>query len=70
MIKVLKQTPITVEGKDCYLQLLHDNSIWVEDACEYCCFRDWNDWAGTGDFCSQVHGCDIFSPTYFKITDL
>ena len=28
MIKVLKQTPITVEGKAFCLQLLHDDTIY------------------------------------------
>lgn len=70
MIKVIKETPITVRGKDYNLQLLHDDCIWTEDACDYCYWRDWNDWEGIGAYCSDVHGCIIMEPTYFKLTDL
>lgn len=70
MIKVLKETPITVEGKDYCLQLLHDDTLLVTDACDYCYYRDWFDVAGIGASCVEVHGCLGLEPTYFKLTDL
>lgn len=70
MIKVLKETPITVEGKDYCLQLLYDDSLWVSDACDYCYYRDWFDVDGIVAGCVEVHGCLGLQPTYFKLTDL
>ena len=69
MINVLKETTITVKGKEYCLQLLHDDTICCEDACDYCYYRDWNNWGDCGAYCSDVHGCDVFKPTYFKLTD-
>lgn len=70
MIKVLKETPITVEGRDFCLQLLHDDVLWCQDTCDYCYYRDWNGWDECCASCADVHGCDPYAPTYFKLTDL
>lgn len=70
MIIVLKETPITVEGRDFCLQLILDDAIWVEDACDYCYYCDWNDCEECCASCSEVHGCNPLAPTYFKLTDL
>lgn len=70
MIKVLKETPITAFGRDCMEQLVHDDTIWCADACDYCYYRDWNGWEDCGASCCEVHGCHINEPTYFKLIDL
>lgn len=70
MIKVLNETPITVNGKDYCLQLLHDDAIWCQDACDYCYYRDWANWSECGASCCEVHRCHPLEPTYFKLTDL
>lgn len=70
MIEVLQETPITVEGRDYCLQLLHDDAIWSQDACDYCYYRDWYGWDKCCASCATVHGCHPYAPTYFKLTDL
>ena len=70
MIKVLKETPITVNDEDYNLQLLHDNTIIPQDACNYCYYRDWDDSDVCYASCCEVHGCNPFTPTFFKLTDL
>lgn len=70
MIKVIKETPVTIEGKDYCLQLLHDDTIWCGDACDYCYFRDFIPIAEYGASCVEIHGCHGYEPTYFKLTDL
>lgn len=67
MITILKETPITIKGQDCILQLVSDNAIWVEDACEYCYYRDWADWSDCCAPCCIVHGCHSSEPTYFRL---
>lgn len=70
MIEVLSEKTITVKGRQYKLQLLKDDCIWPQDACDYCYYRDWNDWDGYGPSCIQIHGCIRDEPTYFKIFDL
>ena len=70
MIKVLKESPITVEGKDCYLQLIYDDAIYSIEACNYCYYRDWENWSECCASCCEVHRCHPYEPTYFKLTDL
>lgn len=70
MINVLRETPITVNGKDYCLQLLHDDAIWCQDACNYCYYRDWHDSYECCADCWEVHGCNPRTPTYFKLHDL
>lgn len=70
MIKVLKETPISVDDKDLILQLLHDDALWCQDVCDYCYYRDWAGWSYCGASCCEVHGCHPYAPTYFKLTDL
>lgn len=70
MIKVLKETPITVDGKDYCLQLIYDDAIWCQDACDYCYYQYWNDWEECCASCATVHSCHPYEPTYFKLTDL
>lgn len=70
MIKVLKETPITVNDEDYCLQLIHDDAIWSQDACDYCYYQYWADWDECCASCCDVHGCHPYAPTYFKLTDL
>lgn len=70
MIKVLSETPITVEGKDCCLQLVHDDAICCQDACDYCYYQYWDGWEDCCASCATVHECHPYEPTYFKLTDL
>lgn len=70
MIKVLKETPITVGDKDYCLQLLYDDTMWFRDVCELCYYRDWNGYEECCASCCEVHGCNPVKPYYFKLTDL
>lgn len=67
MIRILKQTPITIEGKDCLEELINDETILIGEACNYCCYREWYDVNEYGTPCNIVHGCGN-GPTYFIIS--
>ena len=70
MITVLKETPVTAYGRDCIEQLVHDDDMHANVACELCAYRGWDDYAeGTADCCT-VHGCTIDSDTYFLLSQL
>ena len=65
MIKVLKQTPATINGRDCYETLVHDDCKDYDCVCNNCCYRDWRDYQETETDCSTVHGCTLDPDTYF-----
>lgn len=68
MITVLKETPVTAYGRDCIEQLIHDDDMHANVACELCAYRGWDDYAeGTVDCCT-VHGCTVDPDTYFQLT--
>lgn len=62
----IERTPITFNGEDGFEVLYEDTDIWIEDACDYCMYNEWNDWSGTLASCGIVHGCGSGKPTYFQ----
>ena len=70
MIKVLKETPITVNDVDCLELHVQDDSMWCQDVCDHCVYHDWHDDYGCCASCCEVHGCDLVKPDYFILTDL
>ena len=70
MIKVLKETPITINGSDCLEQLVHDDGMDYDCVCDNCCYRNWSDYQLIGVDCCTVHGCTRDPNTYFQISDI
>lgn len=65
MITVLKQTPATINGRDCYELLVHDDEMHACVACDLCIYRDWGDYQVIEVDCCTVHGCTLDPNTYF-----
>ncbi len=65
MITVIKKTPATINGRDCYETLVHDDAIIACTCCDLCCYRDWNDYVEVMASCMDVHGCTPDANTYF-----
>lgn len=65
MIKVLKQTPATINGRDCYETLVHDDECQVGDACNLCIYKGYKPDMELYADCAAVHGCTIDAKTYF-----
>lgn len=65
MKSILKKTPITYDGQDGFELLIHDDSIFLEDSCEYCMYEEWFGWDECSASCCTVHGCGMLKPTYF-----
>lgn len=65
MITELKRTPITWNGEDGWEILVQDDCIFEEDTCNFCMYRDWNDWENVAATCVDVHGCGVFQDKYF-----
>lgn len=70
MIKVLKETPTTVNGVDCLELLVKDDCMPFDCVCDNCCYRYWDGNQETGADCCTVHGCTSDPNTYFELTDL
>lgn len=65
MITILKETPATISGRDCYELLVHDDAITNCTCCDLCCYRDWWDYGEVYATCMDVHGCTPDANTYF-----
>lgn len=65
MKSILKKTPITYNGRDGFEILIHDDSIWSVDSCDYCMYEEYYNWSESSAPCFVVHGCGALSPTYF-----
>lgn len=70
MIKILKRTPATINGRDCYELLVHDDAITDCTCCDLCIYRDWGDFYYYYACCMDVHGCTRDANTYFITEDL
>ena len=70
MIKVLKETPVTAYGRDCLEQLVHDDEMNANVACDLCAYRGWSDYEECGADCCTVHGCTINPNAYFLISQI
>lgn len=66
MKKEIKRTPITFHGVDGFEVLYEDDEIWIQDACNYCMYNDWDGWIECLASCSTVNGCRLGTPTYFQ----
>ena len=71
MIKVLKKTLATINGRDCKELLVHNDAITSCSCCDLCCYRDWEEyvepWLDLYASCMDVHGCTPDSNTYFIV---
>ena len=65
MIKILKQTPATINGRECNELLVHDDAITSCTCCDLCCYRDWDEYAECYASCMDVHGCTPNANIYF-----
>lgn len=70
MIKILKQTPATINGRGCNELLVHDDAITCCTCCDLCCYRDWIDYSDAMATCMDVHGCTPDANTYFLAEQL
>lgn len=65
MIKVLKRTPATINGRDCYELLVSDDDMGPYVACDLCAYRGWDGWIELRCDCVTAHGCTPDANTYF-----
>lgn len=70
MIKVLKQTPATINGRDCLELLVQDDEMHGCEACDLCIYRSWNDYQETQANCVDVHGCTTLANVYFLASQI
>lgn len=70
MIKVLKETPTTFDGKDCIEQFVHDDEMRGYEACDVCAYRGWNNCQELQANCVDVHGCGYNANEYFLIKQM
>lgn len=59
MIKILKTTPITLDGEDCLEVLIEDTHFFASDNCEACIYRDYQKDLDNDLYCSDVHNCSM-----------
>lgn len=65
MIKVIKSTPATINGRDCNELLVHDDEMHASVACNLCIYRGWAGYQECAADCCTVHGCTMDPNTYF-----
>lgn len=70
MIKVLKQIPATMNGKDCNLLLVHNDALTSCTCCDLCCYRDWEEYTDVIKSCMDFNGCTPDANTYFIVEQL
>lgn len=67
MKRIIKSTPITIDGAERTEFLIDDDTVLLWDACENCCYQDWYDNSSCNASCADVHGCGYTHTTYFEI---
>lgn len=70
MITVIKETPVTAFGRDCLEQLVYDDNMGHNVACDLCAYRGWSDYLECNASCIDVHGCGISHNQYFLLSQL
>ena len=65
MIRIIKKTPATINGKDCWELLVQDDCIHGCTPCDLCCYRDYEPDKDIMADCATVHGCTINNDYYF-----
>lgn len=65
MIRVIKKTPATINGRDCLELLVQDDFMLGYSACDLCCYRDYVPDKEIMADCATVHGCTINNDYYF-----
>lgn len=70
MITILKRTPATIDGRDCYELLVHDDNINDCTCCDLCIYKSWREWLDVIVCCTDAHGCTPDANTYFITEDL
>lgn len=70
MITIMKRTPATIDGRDCYELLVHDDAITDCTCCDLCIYKFWEEWVDALASCMDVHGCTQDANAYFITEDL
>lgn len=65
MIKIIKTTPITLDGEDCLEVLLEDSHFTGLDNCNACIYRDVEFDFELGVSCCEIHNCIPHTSTRF-----
>ena len=65
MIKILKTTPITLDGEDCLEVFILDTHFDGMDNCDACIYRDYGLVSDNPASCCEVHGCTMNQSTRF-----
>ena len=68
MIRVIKKTPATINGKDCWEVLVENYCLGDNNACDLCCYRDYVPSLDLLVDCSVVHGC-TYNPYFYFIAE-
>lgn len=66
MIRIIKKTPATINGRDCLELLVQDDCMLGYDACDLCCYRDYVPNPDLMATCQDVHGCTANPDYYFQ----
>lgn len=67
MKRIIKSTPITIDGIERTEFLIDDDAVKIGEACESCYYQDWINETTRFDTCADVHGCGYNHTTYFEI---
>lgn len=65
MIKILKTTPITLDGEDCLEVLIEDSHFTGEENCDACIYREGQFDLENEYSCVERHGCTLLTSTRF-----
>lgn len=69
-ITILKRTPKTAFGRDVMELLVEDKSVWCDECCEKCCYRDYAPSSPEFVDCCTIHGCTTNPHSYFMVEQL
>lgn len=70
MITVLKASPITFDERDYMEELVIDNIERDLSCCERCVYHDYVPGADIMATCSDIHGCNKWDDSFFRLTEL
>lgn len=66
MVKIIKQTPISINGTDCLELLVCDDSLRCTP-CEKCWYMDSDPDPDLLASCQEIHGCTPDINSYFVV---
>lgn len=68
--RILKSTPVTIDGHDVMEILVSDEDVWCAECCYNCCYQNWQPHSESDYDCCTIHGCTQDPHTFFLIERL